>query len=45
MLVDPWGEISAELGDEEELLHCELKAERISEVREQLPALKNIRLL
>jgi predicted amidohydrolase len=43
LLVDPWGEILGELGDEPANLHLELSRQRISEVRESLPALRSIR--
>ncbi|MFD0143507.1 MULTISPECIES: carbon-nitrogen family hydrolase [unclassified Streptomyces] len=39
--VDPWGEVLAEAGPDEEILRVELDAERVTTTREQFPALKD----
>lgn len=45
MVVDPWGEVVAELDDEEESAFVvTLRRERIRDVRGRLPAVENIRL-
>ncbi|MDE0838692.1 MAG: carbon-nitrogen hydrolase family protein [Kiritimatiellae bacterium] len=44
MIVDPWGEILAQAGDQPCTLQATLSKERIQSVRQQLPALKDRRL-
>jgi predicted amidohydrolase len=45
MIVDPWGEVLAEAGDEgEEVILAELSAERLASIRQQFPALQYRRL-
>lgn len=44
MIVDPWGRILAEAGDEETIIHARLDGLRLNSTREVLPALKNRRL-
>ncbi|CAM5393504.1 carbon-nitrogen family hydrolase [Streptomyces californicus] len=41
---DPWGEVLAEAGADEEILTVELDAEKVRTTREQFPALKGRRL-
>jgi predicted amidohydrolase len=44
-IVDPWGEVLAMAGGErEEVIIAELKAERLAEIRQRLPALSHRRL-
>ncbi|MFF8500459.1 carbon-nitrogen family hydrolase [Streptomyces anulatus] len=42
--VDPWGEVLAQAGADEEVLTVELDADRVRATREQFPALKDRRL-
>ena len=44
MIVDPWGEVMAELGEGEGVIVAEVDPERIAAVRRQLPALAHRRL-
>ncbi len=44
IVVDPWGEVLAEAGADEEILTVELDAEKVRTTREQFPALKGRRL-
>ena len=45
LVADPWGEVLTEASaDGEEVLFAELQRERLNEVRERLPALRNRRL-
>jgi predicted amidohydrolase len=44
LILDPWGRILAEAGDEETILEAHLDAARLKSVRQTLPALKNRRL-
>ncbi|WHM37817.1 carbon-nitrogen family hydrolase [Streptomyces sp. BPTC-684] len=44
IVVDPWGEVLAEAGEDEEVLTVELDEEKVAAVREQFPALKDRRL-
>lgn len=44
MVVDPWGEILAEAGEEEELVLADVDLRRIAEVRAQIPTLAHRRL-
>lgn len=44
MLVDPWGEVVAELAEEPNVLVGEIDPQRLQEVRQQLPALAHRRL-
>ena len=44
MIIDPWGEVLDSVGEGEGVVCAELSADRIREVREQLPALRHRRL-
>ncbi len=44
MIIDPWGEVVAALDEGEGVACAELSADRLREVREQLPALRHRRL-
>ncbi|MEW2082248.1 carbon-nitrogen family hydrolase [Streptomyces sp. NPDC005283] len=44
IVVDPWGEILAEAGQDEEVLSVELDPARVATTREQFPVLKDRRL-
>ncbi|MFE2975006.1 carbon-nitrogen family hydrolase [Streptomyces sp. NPDC059258] len=44
MVVDPWGEVLAQAGADEEILTVELDADKVRATREQFPALKGRRL-
>ncbi|AXE22141.1 carbon-nitrogen family hydrolase [Streptomyces globosus] len=44
LAVDPWGEVLAEAGPEETVLHVDLDPEKVAETRAQFPALKDRRL-
>ncbi|MBT2506602.1 MULTISPECIES: carbon-nitrogen family hydrolase [Streptomyces] len=44
IVVDPWGEVLAEAGAAEEVLTVELDPAKVTETREQFPALKDRRL-
>ncbi|MFD3941459.1 carbon-nitrogen family hydrolase [Streptomyces sp. NPDC058579] len=41
IVVDPWGEVLAEAGPDEEILRVELDVARVTTTREQFPALKD----
>lgn len=43
MIIDPWGEVVARAGTEEEIIYAEADAGRIRDVRAQIPSLANIR--
>jgi omega-amidase len=43
MVADPWGEILARAGQEEEIIYADIDLSKIKEVREELPVLKNRR--
>ena len=43
IVANPWGEIIAEAGQEEEIVYCEIDLDEIKKVREELPLLKNKR--
>ncbi len=43
MVVDPWGRVVAEAGDEEAIIRAELDLDRVADVRRQIPALANVR--
>jgi predicted amidohydrolase len=43
LILDPWGEVLAQAGDEECVLTARLRRTRLDEVRARLPALKNRR--
>ncbi|MGW6744093.1 carbon-nitrogen family hydrolase [Streptomyces sp. NPDC055025] len=44
IVVDPWGEVLAEAGADEEILTADLDLTRVATTREQFPALKDRRL-
>lgn len=44
IVVDPWGEVLAQAGADEEVLTVELDPAKVRETREQFPALKDRRL-
>ncbi|MEF2527415.1 MULTISPECIES: carbon-nitrogen family hydrolase [Streptomyces] len=44
LAVDPWGEVLAEAGPEEAVLHVDLDPAKVAETRDQFPALKDRRL-
>ncbi|CAL9491732.1 2-oxoglutaramate amidase [Streptomyces sp. enrichment culture] len=44
LAVDPWGEVLAEAGPEETVLHVDLDPAKVAETRDQFPALKDRRL-
>lgn len=37
MVIDPWGEVLAEAGEEEEILLAEIDLDRVKEIRKQIP--------
>ncbi|MBO8159541.1 carbon-nitrogen hydrolase family protein [Thermosyntropha sp.] len=43
MIVNPWGEIIAEAGSEEEIIYAELDLSLVDKIREELPLLKQFR--
>ncbi len=43
LVVDPWGEVVAQAGAGEEIIHASINASRVDEVRQELPLLKNRR--
>lgn len=43
MIVDPWGEVLARAGDQEEILYAVIDTDRIRQVRKQIPSLMNTR--
>ncbi|NTW05675.1 MAG: carbon-nitrogen hydrolase family protein [Peptococcaceae bacterium] len=43
MLVDPWGEVIAKAGEEEQLVIGEIFPDRLTEIRDKLPLLKHRR--
>jgi deaminated glutathione amidase len=45
MVIDPWGEVLAVLPEGEGVVMAEVKAERLAQVREQLPALTHRRVV
>ena len=45
MVVDPWGEVLAEAGEEEEILSAEIDLEKLVEIRSQFPALRDRKIL
>jgi len=44
MIIDPWGDILAELGDEEGVILADLSQSRLRQLRSSLPALQHRRL-
>lgn len=44
MVVDPWGRIQAQAGDEEEIIVSDLDMELINEVRSQIPVMQQRRI-
>ncbi len=43
MVVDPWGRIMAEAGEEEGIIYAELDFEQVEQIRQQLPLLEHRR--
>jgi predicted amidohydrolase len=43
MVVDPWGRVVAEAGDDEAILRAELDLEMVTAARRQIPVLANVR--
>jgi len=43
MIVDPWGEVLAAAGDDQQVIVAEIDLARLAEIREQLPALRHRR--
>ncbi len=43
MVVDPWGRVVAEAGDDESILRAELDLEQVAAARRQIPVLANVR--
>ena len=43
MVIDPWGRIVAEAGDEERILYADLSADILKKTRKQIPCLENQR--
>jgi predicted amidohydrolase len=43
LVVDPWGAVVAEAGDQETLLSAEIDLERVAQVRRQMPVLQDRR--
>ncbi|MEV4742195.1 carbon-nitrogen family hydrolase [Streptomyces sp. NPDC049555] len=41
LVVDPWGEVLAEAGEQEEILTVDLDVSRVAKIREDFPALKD----
>jgi predicted amidohydrolase len=37
MIIDPWGEVIAEAGDNEEILSAEIELDLVKEIRKQIP--------
>ncbi|OIK14842.1 carbon-nitrogen hydrolase [Bacillus sp. MUM 116] len=37
MIIDPWGEIITEAGNDEEILSAEIELDRVNEIRKQIP--------
>ncbi len=45
MIIDPWGEILAEAGEEEGLIFADFDTEKIKETRRKMPSLKNAKYI
>lgn len=43
MMVDPWGDVLVEAGEDETIIHADLKAERLEDTRRRLPLLRDRR--
>ena len=43
MVVDPWGQILAQAGTEEEIIYADIDLKRVAKIRSQLPLLKHRR--
>jgi predicted amidohydrolase len=43
MVIDPWGDVVAELGDEEGILSAEISRERVEHIRSTYPFLKDMK--
>jgi predicted amidohydrolase len=43
MVVDPWGRVVAQAGDDETIVRAELDLDQVAAVRRQIPALANVR--
>ena len=44
MIIDPWGVVRAQAGDDPTVLVAEVDADQVQRVRTQIPALRNRRL-
>lgn len=45
VVVDPWGDVIGEAGDEEQVLYAELDLARLRQIRDEFPVLKDRRLM
>lgn len=43
MIVEPWGDVIARAGDEEEIIYATINLERVEAIRKELPLLKHRR--
>jgi predicted amidohydrolase len=43
MVVDPWGRVAAQAGDDETILRAELDLALVAAARRQIPVLANVR--
>lgn len=43
-VIDPWGSVIAQAGEEETILYADIVGQRVSDIRDQLPLLKHRRL-
>jgi len=43
MIVDPWGKVVVEAGEEPQLITVDIELEAIKEARERLPVLRDVR--
>ena len=43
LICDPWGEVLAEAGEEEEIIYSEINLQRLEKVRQELPLLRRLR--
>jgi omega-amidase len=45
LIVDPWGEVLAEAGEQEEIIYADLDMKKLEKIRTKLPVLKHRKLL